>query len=286
MRTHNTDDSNDETIQCANHTEVRSCKLWLVLEPAPLSIDGKQQPAEFSVFPPELEKEIFFVDSPDLPRCFHSFDACCSPCQGLVSQLVYMLAQGFAVSHKPAHICHTQDRAFCIQDDSYTWDKACHRFPVCAHQSPSTRVTFAQLHVKALCIRPSILLRLTIQLLTACPGLESLAPWIPPQSSTADLVNLLSPLPLTFLSLNITSMVLPSYPKPGLQDHPAFINLTHLDSINNWVLWTQSGPLRSGSSTFLFWPTRSFDFGHVEVSTPRPQRSFEITPNFVCSLLS
>ena len=253
----------------------------MVLESAPLSIDGKQQPAEFSVFPPELEKEISFVDRPDLPRCFHSFDVRCIPCQR--SQLVYMLAQGFAVSHKPAHICHTQDRAFCVQDDPYTWDKACHRFPVCAHQLPSTRVTFAQLHVKALSIHPSQTNHSTFD---CVPGLESLALWIPPQSSTANLINLLSPLPLTFLSLNITSIVLPSYAKPGLRNHPAFINLTYLDSVNKWVLWTQSGSLRSGSSTFPFWPIRPFDFGHVEVSTPRPQRSFEISPNFVCSLLS
>ncbi|KAH0834224.1 hypothetical protein J3R83DRAFT_11538 [Lanmaoa asiatica] len=99
---------------------------------------------------------------------------------------------------------------------------------------------FAKSHVKALCIRPSIPLSLTIQLLTACSGLESLALWILPQTDTADLIDLISSLPLTFLSLNIRSILPPSHPKSVLRNHPAFVNITHLDIVNHWVLWTSS----------------------------------------------
>ena len=99
---------------------------------------------------------------------------------------------------------------------------------------------FAQSHVKALCIRPSIPLGLTIQLLTMCSGLESLALWIPPQSGTSDLINLLSSLPLTFLSLVLASIQPTSYRNPVLQNHPVFVNLTHLDIVDHWMLWTST----------------------------------------------
>jgi hypothetical protein len=105
-----------------------------------------------------------------------------------------------------------------------------------SHRPPE----FAQLHVKALCIRSSIPLGLTIQLLTMCSGLESLALWIPPQSGTADLINLLSSLPLTFLTIVLASIQPASYWKPILQDHPIFVNLTHLDIVDHWMLWTST----------------------------------------------
>ena len=99
---------------------------------------------------------------------------------------------------------------------------------------------FAQSYVKALCIRPSIPLGLTIQLLTTCSGLESLALWIPPQSDTADLINLLSSLPLTSLSLVLASIQPTSYRNPVLQNHPVFVNITHLDIVDHWMLWTST----------------------------------------------
>ncbi|KAF8555467.1 hypothetical protein OG21DRAFT_892931 [Imleria badia] len=116
---------------------------------------------------------------------------------------------------------------------------------------------FAQSHVKALCIRPSIPPRLTIQLLTTCSGLESLALWIPPQTDTADLVNLLSSLPLTFLSLNLASIKPSTYWQPALRNHPVFVNLTHLDIVDHWMLWTSTHgieylPLLTHVS-FRFW---------------------------------
>ena len=102
---------------------------------------------------------------------------------------------------------------------------------------------FAQSHVKALCICPSIPLGLTIQLLTTCSGLESLALWIRirPQSDTPDLINLLSPLPLASLSLILHSIQPTSYWNPPvLQNHAVFINLTHLDIVDHLVLWTST----------------------------------------------
>lgn len=99
---------------------------------------------------------------------------------------------------------------------------------------------FARSHVKALCIRPSIPLSLTLQLLTMCSGLESLALWILPQTDTANLINVITSLPLTFLSVNLRSILPPGHSKPVLQNHPAFVNLTHLDVVNHWVLWTTS----------------------------------------------
>lgn len=116
---------------------------------------------------------------------------------------------------------------------------------------------FAQSHVKALCIRPSIPFSIVIRLLNTCSGLESLALWTPPHTDTADLINLLSSLPLTFLSINLVSIQLPSFPKPILQNHPAFVNLTHLDIVNNWVLWTSSLGIellpRLTHVSFRFW---------------------------------
>ena len=98
---------------------------------------------------------------------------------------------------------------------------------------------FAKSHVKALCIRLHIPLTLTVQLLTLCSGLESLALWTLPQHNTAQLGNLVSSLPLTFLSLNIMS-IFSTLPKSGLQNHPAIVNLTHLDIVNRWVGWRSS----------------------------------------------
>lgn len=99
---------------------------------------------------------------------------------------------------------------------------------------------FAKTHVKALYIRPSIPLTLTLHLLSACSGLDSLAFWIVPQSDTAELVQRLSALPLTSLSLNVRSIVPASAHKSVLENHPVFVNLTHLDIMNHWVLWTSS----------------------------------------------
>ena len=99
---------------------------------------------------------------------------------------------------------------------------------------------FAQSHVKALCIRPSIPLKLVIQLLTMCSGLESLALWVPPQSGTAVLINLLSSLPLTSLPLVLASIQPTSCWNPVLQDHPVFVNVTHLDVVDHWMLWTST----------------------------------------------
>ncbi|KIJ64246.1 hypothetical protein HYDPIDRAFT_112207 [Hydnomerulius pinastri MD-312] len=108
---------------------------------------------------------------------------------------------------------------------------------VLANRSPE----FAKTHVKALCIRPQIPHSLIIQLLTVCSGLESLALWVPSQSETpTELVSLLSSLPLALLSLNLTAIISPSHPKPVLQNHPVFENLTHLDVVNHWALWTSS----------------------------------------------
>ncbi|KAF9234560.1 hypothetical protein BU15DRAFT_52498 [Melanogaster broomeanus] len=108
-----------------------------------------------------------------------------------------------------------------------------------ANRSPE----FAKTRVKALCIRPQIPYSLIIQLLTLCSGLESLALWISSTrhaASDSELTNLLSTLPLKFLSLDIMAVISPSHPKPDLQNHPAFIHLTHLDIVNHWVLWTSS----------------------------------------------
>lgn len=100
---------------------------------------------------------------------------------------------------------------------------------------------FAQLYVKALCIPPSIPLRPTLQLLAVCSGLESLALWMTPvQVDTADLINLISSLPLAFLSLNMRCILPLSPPDPDLQNHPALVNITHLDIVNQWVLWKSS----------------------------------------------
>lgn len=99
---------------------------------------------------------------------------------------------------------------------------------------------FAQLYVKALCIPPSIPLRPILQLLAVCSGLESLALWIPVQADTADLINLISSLPLTFLSLNIRCILPLNSPNLDIQNHPALVNITHLDIVNQWVLWKSS----------------------------------------------
>lgn len=117
---------------------------------------------------------------------------------------------------------------------------------------------FAKTHVKALCIRPSIPLTLTLHLLSACSGLDSLALWNVPQSDTAELVHRLSALPLTSLSLNIRSIVPPSAHKFVLENHPVFVNLTHLDIVNHWVLWTSSLGIEHLPQlthvAFSFWP--------------------------------
>ncbi|KIJ10216.1 hypothetical protein PAXINDRAFT_172215, partial [Paxillus involutus ATCC 200175] len=87
--------------------------------------------------------------------------------------------------------------------------------------------SFAHTHVKALCIRPQIPLDLTTQLLSLCSGLETLALWTHSQpENLAEITNILSSLPLTSLSINLHAITptrkLTCYPRPALQDHPAF----------------------------------------------------------------
>ena len=99
---------------------------------------------------------------------------------------------------------------------------------------------FAQSHVKALYIRPTIPRGLTIQLLATCSGLESLALWIPSQPDSTVLIDLLSPLPLTFLTFGLLSIQPTGYWNFVLQNHPVFVNLTHLDIVNHWTAWTRT----------------------------------------------
>ncbi|KAF8839327.1 hypothetical protein BDN67DRAFT_970167, partial [Paxillus ammoniavirescens] len=102
---------------------------------------------------------------------------------------------------------------------------------------------FAHSHVKSLCIRPQIPLSLTIQLLTLCSGLETLALWTHSQpENPAEITNILTSLPLTSLSINLHAITtnLTCYPRHALQNHPVFVNLTHLDIVNPWVVWTTS----------------------------------------------
>ncbi|KAF9219834.1 hypothetical protein BS17DRAFT_788481 [Gyrodon lividus] len=120
------------------------------------------------------------------------------------------------------------------------------RGPGHAYQFMSTLVNrspeFAKLHVKALCVRPQIPRSLTVQLLTLCSGVESLALWVPSQSEgPAEIINILSSLPLRFLSINLTAITNATcHPVPVLHNHPIFEHLTHLDIVNHWVLWTSS----------------------------------------------
>jgi hypothetical protein len=145
--------------------------------------------------------------------------------------------QGFAMSH--------QSMSTIFRIEPFVYKTVLLRGPEHAaqflgaltnHRPPA----FAQSHVKALCIRPTIPLGLTIQLLTTCSGLESLALWIHPQSDTAVLVNLLSSLPLTFLSLVLASIQPTSYRNSVLRNHHIFINITHLDIVDHWMLWTST----------------------------------------------
>ncbi|KAG6377944.1 hypothetical protein JVT61DRAFT_14737 [Boletus reticuloceps] len=183
--------------------------------PKPTPVHGAQNPAEavLPVFPPELEREIFLLTARTYRGVSTRLMLVASRVKAWIEPFVYNIV--FLRVPK-----HAFDFLGALMN----------------HRSPG----FVQSHVKALCIFPSIPLRVTIQLLATCSGLESLALWILPQSDNADLINVLSSLPLTFLSLNLASILPPSYWKLGLQNHPVFINLTHLDIVNNWVLWTSS----------------------------------------------
>lgn len=123
---------------------------------------------------------------------------------------------------------------------------------------------FPSLHVKSLCLQPLLPHGVCNKLLRICTGLESLALWVPSHSgTTAELITLLSSLPLTFLSINLTAVLSPKHPKPLLQNHPVFARITHLDVVNNWALWISSLGAESlpclTHIAFRFWARGSID---------------------------
>ncbi|KAL4078080.1 hypothetical protein J3A83DRAFT_1725850 [Scleroderma citrinum] len=124
---------------------------------------------------------------------------------------------------------------------------------------------FPSLYVKSLCLQPQLPHDVCNKLLSVCTGLESLALWIPSHPGTAaELITLLSSLPLlTSLSINLTAILSPRHPKPILQNHPVFANITHLDVVNNWALWTSSLGIESlpcvTHLAFRFWARGNVD---------------------------
>ncbi|KIK92011.1 hypothetical protein PAXRUDRAFT_830371 [Paxillus rubicundulus Ve08.2h10] len=141
---------------------------------------------------------------------------------------------------------------------------------------------FAHSHIKALCIRPQIPLSVTTQLLTLCSGLETLALWTHSQpENPTDITNLLSSTPLTSLSINLHTITTnPTYyPPPALQHHPVFVNLTHLDIVNPWVVWTTSLGIehlpRLTHLAFRFWSRGSVNAALSRILRESPRLDCE-----------
>ena len=93
--------------------------------------------------------------------------------------------------------------------------------------------------VNSLCIKGDVQLNTAAGILSLCRGTTSLALWIAPSDFSGEmnpLLHSLNALPLVSLSLSI-SLILNSSSCISLSTIPVFSSLTHLEILNNWVLW-------------------------------------------------
>jgi len=94
--------------------------------------------------------------------------------------------------------------------------------------------------VQSLCIKGDVLLSTAADILSLCGSTQNLALWITPSDLDGEPNPLLHPLnvlPLKSLSLSI-SHIFNHTPLISLSTVPVFSKLTHLEILNDWVMWS------------------------------------------------
>jgi hypothetical protein len=96
--------------------------------------------------------------------------------------------------------------------------------------------------VQSLCIKGDVLLSTAADILSLCGSTQNLALWITPSDLDGEPNPLLHPLnvlPLKSLSLSI-SHIFDHTPLISLSTVPVFSKLTHLEILNDWVMWSST----------------------------------------------
>lgn len=118
-------------------------------------------------------------------------------------------------------------------------------------------------HVKSLCLARGISVKQALRILSTCTGLIRLACWTIPNSyASATLLPAISKLGLRQLSLN--QKAIPGLENPTFYSYdlniPSFRDITHLDIVNHWALWSTSvfdSLPRLTHVGFRFWSSRT-----------------------------
>ena len=187
-----------------------------IYKSSPVNLIDKAQnvaEADFPIFALELEREIILL----AVRTY----------RGVSTRLMFVASRVksywlFLFLTGRIHACHIQDRTFRAQD-SPAWKETCspiswrtHKWFVSPVHHDPCQTDYPTFHYVFRAREPR------------SPD--------PPQIHTADLVGLLSALPL---SLNLTSIKPFAYWQPPLKNYPVFVNLTHLDIMDHQcMLWT------------------------------------------------